>query len=40
LVNQVIVRELEMKSLTLQSAVAGKQHSLAAIEKHCDDAKR
>lgn len=35
-----LVRELETKSLTMESALATKQHSLGALQKHCDDAKR
>ena len=35
-----LVRELETKSLTMESALVTKQHSLGALQKHCDDAKR
>ena len=35
-----LVRELETKSLSMESALATKQHSLGALQKHCDDAKR
>jgi len=35
-----LVRELETKSLTMESALATKQHSLGALQKYCDDAKR
>lgn len=38
--SQNLVRELETKSLTMESALATKQHSLGALQKHCDDAKR
>lgn len=37
---QAVIRDLEVKALSIEGSIASKQHALATLEKHCDDAKR